>query len=174
MIEKAKKGSKEAFEILMKDLTGAIYCYISSHVDTGEDAKDILQETMLSVWNGLKGFDSRSSLKTWVIGITRRKIADYYRLYYKGTPAQLSEFENILSSKDEYDHINSRNDVESAMNVLDNTEKEIVFLAFNVQLTYTEISEIMGIPTGTIKSKMSGIKAKLRKQLEKEGEYERV
>ena len=151
-----------------------IYSYISSHVDTAEDIKDILQETMLSVWNGLKSFDSRSSFKTWVIGITRRRIADHYRKRYRDAADRLSEFEDILSSEDDYERINNRNDIKAALAVLDKTEREIVFLAFNVQLTYSEISEIMGIPAGTVKSRMSAIKAKLRKQLDKEGGYGRV
>jgi len=174
LIRKAGSGSKEAFEVLMKGLMDIIYSYISSHVDTAEDIKDILQETMLSVWNGLKSFDSRSSFKTWVIGITRRRIADHYRKRYRDAADRLSEFEDILSSEDDYERINNRNDIKAALAVLDKTEREIVFLAFNVQLTYSEISEIMGIPAGTVKSRMSAIKAKLRKQLDKEGGYGRV
>jgi len=174
LIRKAESGSKEAFEVLMKGLMDIIYSYISSHVDTAEDIKDILQETMLSVWNGLKSFDSRSSFKTWVIGITRRRIADHYRKRYRDAADRLSEFEDILSSEDDYERINNRNDIKAALAVLDKTEREIVFLAFNVQLTYSEISEIMGIPAGTVKSRMSAIKAKLRKQLDKEGGYGRV
>jgi len=43
-----------------------------------------------------------------------------------------------------------------------------LFLAFNAQLTYQEISQVIGIPVGTVKSRMSAIKSKLRKYLEKE------
>lgn len=128
LIERARQGSREAFEKLMKRLLDVIYSYIASHVDPAEYAADILQETMLSAWNGLKNFDSRSSFKTWVFSIARRKIADRYRMYHRNAAARLSELEDVLPLEGEYEHIDTGNDVKAAMAVLDRVEKEIVFL----------------------------------------------
>ena len=128
LIERARQGSREAFEMLMKRLLDVIYSYIASHVDPAEYAADILQETMLSAWNGLKNFDSRSSFKTWVFSIARRKIADRYRMYHRNAAARLSELEDVLPLEGEYEHIDTGNDVKAAMAVLDRVEKEIVFL----------------------------------------------
>ena len=114
--------------MLMKRLLDVIYSYIASHVDPAEYAADILQETMLSAWNGLKNFDSRSSFKTWVFSIARRKIADRYRMYHRNAAARLSELEDVLPLEGEYEHIDSGNDVKAAMAMLDRVEKEIVFL----------------------------------------------
>ena len=75
-----------------------------------------------------------------------------------------------LVKDDESDNIISGLDIEKALEKLSKIEKEIVFLSFTVQLTYLEISKIIHIPAGTIKSKMSRIKTKLRKQLQEEGE----
>jgi len=55
------------------------------------------------------------------------------------------------------------------MKSLGKIQKEIIFLVFNAQLSHAEISEIMHIPVGTIKSRMSNIKARLRKQLDDGG-----
>lgn len=146
-----------------------IYNYISVHVGACEDVKDVVQETMLSVWNGIKMFDSHSTFKTWALGIARRKIADYYRAAYHHETAPLSEYEDTLTAEDDFDRINSKLAVKKALTVLSKTEREIVFLVFSAQLSYPEVSEITGIPVGTIKSRMSGIKAKLMKQLENGG-----
>lgn len=169
LIRKSQKKDKDAFEKLMNIYMKIIYNYIAAHVSTSEDVKDIVQETMLSIWNGIKNFEQQATFKTWVLGITRRKIADYYRTIYKHAVAPLSEYEGVLIAEDEYDRINDEVTVDKATTVLSKTEKDIVYLIFKAQLNYSEISAITGIPVGTIKSKMSGIKAKLYKQLEKEG-----
>jgi len=165
LIEKSKNGNHEAFERLMSDHLKIIYNYISSHISTTEDIKDIVQETMLAAWKSIKKYDGKASFRTWVIGITRRKIADYYRTLYKNTSVSLSEIEDFWAAENEFDSIVDSVAVEKSMTALGKIEKEIVFLVFNAQLSYSEISEIMHIPVGTIKSKMSNIKAKIRKQL---------
>lgn len=170
LIEKAKNGSKEAFEELMRNYMEVIYNYICSHVSATEAARDILQETMLSIWQCLKSFDGNSSLKTWCISITRRKIADHYRKVYKDDSMSLEDLQEILKAENDFECVYDKLAVENALTILDKTEREIVFLVFNAQLSYNEVSKIMNIPVGTIKSRMSGIKAKLKKRLGK-GEW---
>ncbi len=146
-----------------------IYNYILVHVNS-EDTNDILQETMLSVWQSLNNFENNSSFKTWVIGITRRKIADYYRKFYKSkNNVDICDYSDDLYSENHIDKLTDKIVVQNAVDTLSKIEKEIVYLVFNAQLTYKQIEQITGIPNGTIKSKMSLIKSKLKKQLEQGG-----
>lgn len=145
-----------------------LYNYLSLHVGSGEDVKDLVQETMLSVWNGIRTFDGRSAFQTWVLGIARRKIADYYRSAVRRATVPLADYEDTLAAEDEFDRIHSKLTVERALAVLTKAEKEIVFLVFGAGRSYAEISEVTGIPVGTIKSRMAGIKAKLGRQLQNE------
>jgi RNA polymerase sigma-70 factor (ECF subfamily) len=170
LISKARSGNNEAFEKLLNIYLKIIYNYISSHVSNSEDKKDIVQDTMLSVWKAIKSFDGISSFKTWVLGITRRKIADYYRLIYRGSPVSLNECEDLLIADDEYCRVIDKTVINEALSVLNSSEREMVFLIFNAQLSYPEISQITDIPVGTIKSRMSVIKSKLKNKL-KEGDY---
>lgn len=147
-----------------------LYNYIASHVSITEDIRDIVQETMLAVWQGIKKYNCNSAFRTWVIGITRRKIADYYRIHYKNTSIPFSEIEDFLILENEYESIENSIAVEEAITSLNKIEKELVFLVFNAQLSYTEISGITNIPVGTIKSRMASIKSKLAEQLGMEGE----
>ncbi|MDD2503034.1 MAG: RNA polymerase sigma factor [Clostridia bacterium] len=170
LIKKSKNGDKQAFEYLMNHHLKVIYNYICLHVSNSEDVKDIIQESMLSIWMSVKNYNFQSSFKTWIIGIVRRRIADHYRKLYKNQTISISGFEETLVKDDESDNIISGLDIEKVLEKLSKIEKEIVFLSFTVQLTYLEISKIIHIPVGTIKRKMSRIKTKLRKQLQEEGE----
>jgi RNA polymerase sigma-70 factor (ECF subfamily) len=57
-------------------------------------------------------------------------------------------------------------DVKEALKKLESNDRELIYFIYESGLNYEEISKITGIPTGTIKSRMHGIKAKLRKYLE--------
>jgi RNA polymerase sigma-70 factor (ECF subfamily) len=78
----------------------------------------------------------------------------------------ISDAEDSLTIEDGSDGLADAMDVNNAVMSLNSTEQEIVFLAFNARLTYREISEVMNIPVGTVKSRMSTIKSKLKKRLE--------
>jgi len=168
LISKAAGGDCRAFEKLISTHLKVIYNYICIHVKNEEDVSDIIQETMLAVWNGLKNFRQDSAFRTWVIGITRRKIYDFYREKYKNTVIPVYEAESALVAGDLSDELTETIDVSNAVLCLSKPEQEIVFLAFGAQMTYQEISEIVGVPVGTVKSRMHAIKSKLRKRLEKE------
>lgn len=161
----SKENDKDAFEKLMNIYLKVIYNYIAIHVSVTEDVKDILQETMLSVWLSIKNFNNQSTFKTWVLAITKRKIADYYRFVYGNTVESVDEYEDVLETTDYYEDINDQLVVQDAIKVLSKSEREILYLVFNAELNYSEVSEITGIPVGTIKSKIARIKVKLRKKI---------
>jgi len=168
LISKAAKGDNNAFELLMGTHLKVIYNYICLHVSGEEDVKDIVQETMLAVWSGMKSFSGKSAFRTWILGITRRKISDFYRRKYQFSTVSIYEEEASLTADDRFDDSVNAIDVKSAIASLSSEEQELVFLAFNAELTYQEISDIIQVPVGTVKSRMHNIKFKLRKHLEKE------
>lgn len=57
----------------------ALLRYARSRVGRREVAEDLVQETFLAAWSARESFDGRASLGTWLCGILRRKVADYYR-----------------------------------------------------------------------------------------------
>lgn len=165
LIKKAADGDKKAFETLMTPLIKDIYGFIGIYVESPTDIDDIVQETMIAVWLGIKNFGGSSSFSTWVFGITRRKISDHYRAKYR-SPATLP-LESALDAGEEdfSDSLAASLDLKNAVGALGGDEKEIIFLAFVAGKSYGEISEIMGIPVGTVKSRFHTIKAKLKKRL---------
>ncbi len=162
LLAKAKGGCTQSFERLMLPLINPLHGYIVRSV--GEDSTaDILQDTMLSAWQGMPSFGEQSSLKTWVFGIARRKIADHFRKTYRADTDDIDDHADIAANSSDID---AALDLSAAVEALSAHEHELLTLIYNAELTYPEISEITGIPTGTIKSRMHAIKSKLRKQLE--------
>ncbi len=156
-----------AFERLMSRYIHIIYGYALARVGNPQDAQDILQETMLAIWRGLGSFEGRSSFKTWLIGISRRKISDHFRNAYKTDQLPLSDAEDNLSADGGMESLSEAIDIKNAVKKLSENERELVFLIFTAQMTYAEASKALEIPLGTVKSRMSAIKTKLKTQLEK-------
>jgi RNA polymerase sigma-70 factor (ECF subfamily) len=169
LLTKAMHGDNTAFEELMSTYIKVIYNYILIHVSNSEDVKDILQETMLSIWQSIKSYNQTALLKTWIISITRRKIANFYRKFYADKAFEfidITELGEQLSEEDDTDSIINSINIKNAVDTLSFKDKELLFLVFNAQLTYGEIESITSIPVGTIKSRMYAIKTKLRPLLE--------
>ena len=169
LIERIKNGDRNAFELLIDPYSKAFCNYILFRVKNDADANDIIQETMLSVWRSIASYDYRSSFKTWVFGIARRKLADFYRANGKNDELPLTDFENVFTVKDNLNESIELMDIEQALSNLNTKDNELVYLVFQAQLSYQEISALLDIPVGTVKSRMSNIKTKLKALLNGEG-----
>ena len=169
LIERTKKGDKDAFELLVNLYIQALYKYLLFHVKSSTDANDIAQETMLSIWQSIVTYEYRSSFKTWMFSIAKRRLADYYRKNSRNEILPLTDFENVVTIENNLDDSIESMDVEQALTKLNSEDNELVFLVFQAQFSYQEISELLDIPIGTVKSRMSSIKAKLKNLLSWEG-----
>lgn len=145
---------------------GMIYGYARLRLPSPEDAEDTVQETMLAAWNGLGEFRGESSFLTWITGITRRKISDHYRRAYRKDNPAAKWVHDDEAEPPESEKTDEKLDVNNAVSILTAAEQELVFLIFSAQLTYNEISNLINLPVGTIKSRMSAIKSKLKTALE--------
>ena len=166
LIEQVIKGSASAFEQLMHPYAKALANYIMYRVSSEANAKDIIQDTMLSIWQNIASFSHQSSFKTWAYTIARRRLTDFYRAGTKHETSSIADYTGTLTAKDCLNESEERLDVRQAVQSLSDKESELIHLIFHAQLSYQEISEIMNIPIGTIKSRMSAIKGKLRPLLE--------
>ena len=153
------------FENLMEPYNKILYNYILSKVSNAEDVQDILQETILAIWQSLDNYKGDSSFKTWTIGIARRKVADFYRGHYKNKDFHNLEeldVERIPSDSSSLEHTINSLDIKNSISTLTPENRELLFLIFNAGLSYKEIESITGIPEGTIKSRIYYLKKKLR------------
>lgn len=77
--ELLKRNRKAAAEFVSR-YADAIHDYVHHRLVPRTDlVDDLVQEVFLAAWDGLPGFERRSSLKTWLLGIARHKVEDYYR-----------------------------------------------------------------------------------------------
>ena len=165
------------FEQIYKDTYPAISKYVVCHCKNIEDVKDILQEIYLHVYNHIQK-DNEINI-TYIYGIARNKVKDYYRFSYKNRfisifSKHLEELEMIDTIPDDYDlerDILLKCSNEEIWKYL--TDKPVIisktiYLYYYLDLTIQEIADELNISESNVKNYIYRTLKDLRKKLEKE------
>ena len=146
-----------------------------------EAAEDLVQETYLKVHRFSHTFNEGSNLKAWLFKILRntfintfrKKIREPKEIHYNDAE-DLYLFNKIKTVKESDDHLSGgitnvyeffEDEVTNAINKLPLAFKEVVLYSDIEELSYEEISEIIGCPIGTVKSRLFRARRLLQKSL---------
>lgn len=169
LVRAVAAGDTRALASLYRVVEGRVYAFACSRLNDPEQAAEVLQDVMLEVWRGAAGFEGRSRALTWILGITHHKIGDTLRRRARwdpdpppgedipdtATPAPTARAER-----------NERKaQVRRALTALSDAHRQIIHLALYQGLSYPEISRLLGIPEGTVKTRMFHARKALKQHL---------
>ena len=161
LLAKVANKDRTAFQQLYDQFADRVYRYAFTILHDKHLAEEIAQETMVAVWNGADRFAGRSKASTWIFGIARNQA---FTLLRKEKRAEITVAPELVQA-DPSKHILQHERVMSALDELSADHREVVYLTFYEGLSYGEISGILGIPSGTVKSRMFHAKRKLAEVL---------
>jgi RNA polymerase sigma-70 factor (ECF subfamily) len=171
-IEKSQSGDMSTFETIFHDHKKMVFR--TAYLMTGkkEEAEDILQEVFTRVWKSRHTLNpEKGKLTTWLHKITVNQCLSRRRRRH---PPMLSmgqknfdwpdmkhreQPEEILVTRSEYERLIK------AMNSLDSKHRSVLVLRYFNDLSYDEIGHILGIPLGTVKSRINHALKSMRSQL---------
>ncbi|WP_461001198.1 RNA polymerase sigma factor [Streptomonospora sediminis] len=134
-------------------------------------AEEILQESWLAVWRSAGGYRSSASVRAWLLGVARRQAHNRLRRAAP-PPADLDTVpEPADRTADVEDKVLSaagRDAIIAAIGRLPQTHRDVVVLALVEELPYADIAEVLRVPVGTVKSRMSKARRTLSAQLSRE------
>lgn len=127
------------------------------------DALDATQEAMIAVLRGLPRFDGRSTFSTWVYRVTTNACLDELRRRKRRTAEALPDFERADDrlatspggTRRIDDTVADRIDIDRALSDLPEEFRAAVVLRDVCRLDYAEIAEVLGVPPGTVRSRIS-------------------
>ena len=156
---------RAAFETLYNDCASGVYAYLRSRGLDEATAADALQDTFLAAWNGAASYRGDARKLTWLIGIARHKLADAVRARERHRTAPL---EGLDRGEDTLAGQAERLTLRAAVGALDGDDRELLHLVFHQGLAYAEAAQILGIPEGTVKSRMHHIRRRLAAHMAQE------
>lgn len=169
LIARVADGDRPALDALYLRHASSLLAYLLQFAGERGQAEEILQDTFVAVWQGAARFERRSSAKTWLFGIARRQAHNALRRRNLDLTddAALEHFPSGEPEPETSALINAdREAVANAIAKLGPIQREILTLAFAHDLSYPEMSEILAVPVGTIKSRLNIAKRQLRQLLE--------
>jgi RNA polymerase sigma factor (sigma-70 family) len=159
-----------AFSYLYDNYSAALFGVIYKILEDRELAEDVLQEAFVKIWNNFSNYDSlKGRLFTWMLNITRNLTIDTVRSKGYRKQAKIQNSENSVDTISSYANTSESFDalgIRKHLTLLKDDQKQIIDLAYFGGFTQDEIAKQLGIPLGTVKTRMRTAIMELRKYLQ--------
>lgn len=169
----ARGGVAGAFDVLVRRHQRKVLRLAAKYVGSTAAATDVAQNTFIEVYRALPSYRANGKFSSWLY----RLLLNQCRMSRRASARQDERLRELAMVAGEELHGQSpesilarerRREVESALGQLSDKLREVVVLRFVSELSYEEISEVLDIPVGTVKSRLFAGLDKLRQQLERD------
>ena len=170
------EGDKASLEILVSRHFAPVYRLIRRYTHTPEDAEDITQEVFVKAWRHLRSFDHSRQFRPWLFSIARNASLDFIK---KKTALPFSALENkagentftetladsSVLGQESLERQEAGRAAGKALGLLSPKQQKTLALRYGKDLTFRRISEILGEPLHTVKSRNQRALALLKELL---------
>ncbi|OZU87582.1 RNA polymerase [Virgibacillus indicus] len=169
LVKKAQKGNDKAFLKIFLQYEEDVYRTAYFYVKNQHDALDVVQETAYKAFKNIGTIKNPEYIKSWVIRIAISCAIDLIRKNKKIVHLHPQHAEFIGTEDEDIPLSVSLKDL---LNELNEADKNIVLMKYYFGYTFQEISEMEGMPLGTVKSNLYRTLEKLRNQVRRDDLYE--
>ncbi|MCH8275519.1 MAG: RNA polymerase sigma factor [Armatimonadetes bacterium] len=162
--ERAARGDREAMADIVRRHYSDVYRFCSRQVGA-QAAEDTAQETFVTATRRIRRFRCESTMKTWLFGIALNVMRNQRR---KTQTLPLADWEYAARTGNPSDALIEAQALRQALAKLSGEHREVVLLHEMEGFTYEECAEALGVPEGTVKSRLYHAFRKLRGLLEPE------
>jgi RNA polymerase sigma-70 factor (ECF subfamily) len=182
LIEQCLAGDQTAWEQIVRQNWRKVFNVAYKFVGKHDEAEDLTQDIFLKIFKALNTFDRRANFQTWIISISRNLCIDHYRSVRKErqTIARVVDSNDLQPATPERgpyaqaEHQDLRAQLRQALETLPVTLRTAVVLRDLQELSYQEIADRLGLPEGTVKSRINRGRIELAHQLRRVQENQPV
>lgn len=171
LVARIVAGDRRALADLYERHRGPLAAFLRVYTADQDLIEEVTQDTMLAAWKGASRFAGRSSVRSWLFAIARRRAADVLRrksipitgvevLDRHADPQPGPEGHAIAQA--------TQDELMGAISALSAIHREVLMLVFVHELSYQEAASVIDIPVGTVKSRLNAARMALRTGIRKE------
>ncbi len=164
-----REGDRDAFRTLIERYRNELLGFLSRFLSNRAAAEDVFQDTFLQIHLSADSFDAARSFKPWLFTIAANKARDHHRRQKRRAMTSLStplgndddrgtlidlldgEFDSPERPIEEQEE---RQLVKQVVDGLPSHYREILLLAYFQRMSYQQVAEVLGVPLGTVKSRL--------------------
>ena len=171
LIAEARTGNQGAFNSLVGRYEKELYGYLRRYVGDATLAEDVFQNTFLKVYEKLDQYEQGRPFRPWLYTIAthqavdtlrrqnRRKAVSLDRHGSSGLESDQSSLADLLVARDEspqdaMSREEQKQALRQAVEELPELYRQVMLLAYYQEMKYTDIAEVLGVPLGTVKSRL--------------------
>lgn len=162
VVEAARRGDRGAIDRVLQHVYPGVWKVSRRMMGNDHDAADATQNALIAIVAGLARFDGRAAVTTWSYRIASNACIDELRRRNRRPdPAEMVEPGDGAGDDDLAGRVSDRLDIDAALQSLADDHREIVVLREIAGLEYAEIADHLGIPVGTVRSRLARARGRL-------------
>ncbi len=165
LVQLLKQRDKKGFSMLYEKYSSALFGVILKVVKTEEIASDVLQESFVKIWKKIDTYDKeKGTLFTWILNISRNTAIDKIRSAAYRHQNQAEDIDNASLKVQENVHIQTDHiGLDNIVAKLRPEYRQVIDTIYFEGYTHVEAAEKLGLPLGTLKTRVKAALKELRK-----------
>jgi RNA polymerase sigma-70 factor, ECF subfamily len=180
LVERCRQGDPQAFARLVALHEGMVFNLAARLLGDGEEARDLSQEVFLQVFRTLGRFEGRSTLRTWIYRIVVNQCRNRQRWWRRRRRDRSLSLQDLTDAQEarlsegrggehgpqrELERRDEAREVQAALAALSFDHRAILMLREVEGLSCHEIAHALGLPAGTVKSRLARAREALRRRV---------
>jgi len=176
LIQRFQEGDLYAFDLIVHRYKDALFNFTYRYLGNSQEAEDVVQETFLRIFRNRFAYRQIAKFSTWIYTIAGnlaktelRKRKRRRQVYTSDMGFDDKEFEIVDTKADterDVDSMLTEKLIQAAIDKLPERFRKVILLVDVQELSYEEVSKIMRVPLGTVKSRVNRARLKLQGMLQ--------
>lgn len=169
LLKRVAAGDGRAFHQLVDRHGDRLFRLAQSLVGNRADAEDVLQEAFAGAFRGAGKFEGRSSVKSWLTRIVITQAAKFWRSRRgkrdQSLEGEIGSGDGAGADGGESASVDAKLDLNACLKNLSEEHRQVLVLREIDGMAYDEMAEVLGVPRGTVESRLFRARAELKKKL---------